>query len=146
MEAHLSQFFPMKPPLRFLAAVALAASVCAQEPPIPAAESTLTLKAAAAEAVLKLPDDWSTHIVIADPMQKMVWDTQLAVNDGHDAILLITGIKREPPLPPAVTGPLAGLQLWQERYRRPDKPEQITVVIFTTDGRRWVAQWVESKP
>ena len=35
--------------------------------------------------------------------------------------------------------------LWLPRYRRPEKPQDVTVTICTRDGRRWVARWEEVK-
>jgi hypothetical protein len=29
---------------------------------------------------------------------------------------------------------------------RPDEPEEVTVLLTTTDGKRWRAEWVEDAP
>jgi hypothetical protein len=37
---------------------------------------------------------------------------------------------------------LSGIKYDESNYpRRPEKPEEVKVEIFTTDGRRWVAKW-----
>ncbi len=67
----------------------------------------------------------------------IVW----SADNAAGKLLSVNGITRIVPV--LLTG---HSNIWMTRQKAPEKPEEITVNLWTADGKKWVAKWEEVKP
>ncbi len=68
------------------------------------------------------------------------YDILLSADNAAGKLLSVNGIKQIVPVP--LTG---NHNIWLTRQKAPDRPDEITVHLWTADGKKWVARWEEVK-
>ena len=81
-------------------------------------------------------------ITAAPPPIGEIWFSgQIKVAYHSDDVLSIKGLPQE-----KLTADQKAQWGGPDPYLRPAKPDEVSVTLYTQDGKRWRAKWVEEKP